>query len=220
MIYLFSGEDIKSKLASHEKFIKSLPKGIEVFSIGKNDFDFMQIESFYSGSGLFSPKSAIVFTNIFEREDIRDFILEHLGDMEKSENYFIFSEGKLLKPMLDAFKKAGVKPDRISIFDAVGTKGKTEKFNSFLLANAFGSKDKLNLWIYFRQAMDKGVSLEELSGVLFWKAKDMLIKQSYGKFSEPELKDFASRLAYLLPEARSKGRDAEEAFEVFLLEAF
>ncbi len=99
-------------------------------------------------------------------------------------------------------------------------KEKKERFNSFLLANALGQKDKLNLWIYFRQAMDKDVALEELAGVLFWKAKDMLLKKNHGKFKEGELKTFAAKISFLLPEARRNGKDDESAFEQFLLEAF
>jgi BMFP domain-containing protein YqiC len=48
----------------------------------------------------------------------------------------------------------------------------------------------------------------------------MILKKNFSKFPENELKDFASRLSYLLPEARKEGRDAESAFEQFLLEAF
>ena len=46
------------------------------------------------------------------------------------------------------------------------------------------------------------------------------ISKNFSKFSESELKDFASRLSYLLPKARQEGRDAESAFEQFLLKAF
>ena len=99
-------------------------------------------------------------------------------------------------------------------------KEKKEKFNNFLLANAFGARHKLNLWIYFRQAVDRGVMMEELTGVLFWKVKDMLLNKNFSKFKEAELKKIASKLSYLLPEARKKGLDAEMAFEQFLLEAF
>ena len=48
----------------------------------------------------------------------------------------------------------------------------------------------------------------------------MLIKKDFRKFSESELKDSASYLSYLLPQARKEGRDAESAFERFLLKAF
>ena len=72
----------------------------------------------------------------------------------------------------------------------------------------------------FRQAIDLGVGMEELVGILFWKAKDMILKKNFSKFRETELKYFASKLSYLLPEARKEGKDDEFAFEQFILEAF
>ncbi len=186
-----------------------------VFSINKNNFDPLQVESLYSGDGLFFSKCAVVFSNVFESEDLEDFVLDKLDFMCESKNEFIFLEGKLNKLIIDDFKKARAE---INIFEL--PKEKKEKFNNFLLADAFGNRDKLNLWIYFRQAMDKGVGMEELIGILFWKAKDMILKKNFSKFSETELKDFASKISYLLPEARKDARDDESAFEQFLLEAF
>lgn len=221
MIYLFAGDDTKTKRSTYEKFVKSLPaqaglpKGMETFFIGKNDFNPMQMESFYSGAGLFFTQCAVVYENIFEREETLDFILKRLEFMGRSKNYFIFLEGKLNKPVLDAFKKARAE---LNIFEL--PKEKKEKFNSFLLAYAFEDRDKLNLWVHFRQAMDKGVGMEELIGILFWKAKDMILKKSFRKFSEDELKNFASKISYLLPESRKLGLDDESAFEQFLLKAF
>ena len=215
MIYLFTGDDTKNKFISYEKFIKSIPTSTAIFFINRNEFNPIQIESFYSGSSLFSVLSAVIFQNIFEREETRDFVLEKLKLMGESANSFIFLEGKLNKYILDAFKKVRAE---LNIFEL--SKEKKEKFDNFLVANAFGKRDKLNTWIYFRQAMEKGVGMEELIGVLFWKIKDMLIRKDFHKFSESELKNSATRLSYLLPEARKEGRDAESAFEQFLLEIF
>jgi hypothetical protein len=223
MLYLFSGDDSKNKILNYEKFIKSLPAqtGVlpsEIFFINRNDFNPIQIESFYSGASLFKAMSVIVFQNIFEYEETRDFVLDKLKQMGESDNVFIFLEGKLNKPILDAFKKIGEKRAQINVFEL--PKQKLEKFDNFLVANAFANKDKLNTWIYFRQAMDAGVIMEEIVGVLFWKIKDMLLKNNFSKFSPEQLKTFASRISYLLPEARKTGRDAESAFEQFLLEVF
>ena len=215
MIYLFAGDDAQNKISAYEKFVKSIPKAVEIVSINRNNFNPMQIESLYSGSGLFFAKSAIIFSSIFDYEETRDFVLEKLELMAKSKNDFIFLESKLNKPILDAFKKAR---GEMNIFEL--PKEKKEKFDNFLVANAFGQKDKLNTWIYFRQAMDRGVGMEEIIGVLFWKVKDMILKRNFGKFSEAELKNFASKISYLLPEARKQGRDDEAVFEQFLLEAF
>jgi len=215
MIYLFSGDDTKNKILSYEKFIKSVPADTETFFINRNDFDPLQIDGFCSGAGLFFSKCAVVFQNVFEREENQDFILDKLKLMGESDNSFIFLEGKLNKSILDAFKKARAE---LNIFEL--PKEKKDEFNNFLVANAFAEKDKLNMWIYFRQALDRGVEMEELVGVLFWKIKDMILKKNFSKFSEKQLKTFISKISYLLPEARKKGLDAEATFERFLLEAF
>lgn len=215
MIYLFSGDDTKNKLLQYEKFIRGIPETTEKFFVNRNEFNSTQLESFYSGAGLFYKKSAVIFSDILENTEIRDFVLKKLELMQTSDNLFIFSERKLTKPVLDAFKKA---KGETNIFEL--PKEKKEKFNNFLLANAFGAKDKLNLWIYYRQAVDKGVGPEELVGVLFWKAKDMFLKRNFGKLSEGQVRRFAEKLPYLLPEARKRGKDAEIEFERFLLEAF
>ena len=135
--------------------------------------------------------------------------------ISESQNDFVFIESKLNKPILDAFRKARAE---LNIFEL--PKEKKEKYDNFILAYDFEKRDKLNLWIHFRQAMDKGVGMEELIGVLFWKAKDMILKKNFGKFKEEEINNFANKLSYLLPEARKEGIDAESAFEKFLLEAF
>ena len=215
MLYLFAGDDAKNKLIYYEKFISSIPVSTEKFSISRNNFDPAQIESLYSGSSLFSALSAALFQNILDYEETRDFVLGKLKLMQESANTFVFLESKLNKPILDAFKQAR---SEINVFEL--PKEKKEKFDNFLVANAFGQKDKLNMWIYFRQAMDRGVGKEEIIGVLFWKIKDMLLKKNFGKFSENELKNSALRLSYLLPEARKKGYDDESVFERFLLEVF
>jgi len=215
MIYLFAGDDTKNKLNNYEFFLKSFKKEVAIFSINKNEFDPIQIESFYSGAGLFFDKCVVVFLNVFEKEEIYGFLIKKLELMGQSNNVFVFLEGKLKKVELDAFKKARAE---INLFEL--SKEKKELYNNFLLAYDFEKKDKLNLWVHFREAIEKGVGMEELIGVLFWKAKDMLLKRNFNKFSEKELKDFTSRISYLLPEARKQGFEAEVIFERFLLEAF
>ncbi|MFN4181419.1 MAG: hypothetical protein ACK4FA_01855 [Candidatus Paceibacteria bacterium] len=215
MIYLFAGDDPESKIANYEKFMKEISARMQVFHIARNNMNPLEIESFYSGSGLFFNECAVVFSGILEREDERVFILKSLQAMADSPNVFVFIEGKLLKSLLDEFKKVRAE---INYFEL--PKEKHEKFNNFLLANALGEKDKKNLWIYYRQAVDKGVGLEELVGVMFWKVKDMHVKRFFGKWQEGELNRVGERLSYLLPEARRGGKDAETAFERFLLEIF
>lgn len=215
MLYLFSGEDFQNKLKAYENLLKQLEKKSEVIDIGRNDFNRTQVESLYSGSNLFGDKTTTVFRDVLENADIREFVLERLTPMGESENSFIFVEGKLNKPIIDLFKKARAE---INVFEA--PKERTQKFNTFLLANAFGDKDKRNLWIYFRQAVESGASLEEIVGIIFWKIKDMMLKKNFSKFREEELQDSLTRLSAILPRSRREGKDSEAMLEQFLLQAF
>ncbi len=217
MIFLFTGDDTKNKYIAYERYLKSIPFAEERFSVSRNNFDKTYVESLYSGSGLFFKKCTVIFSGILDNEDTRDFIMEKLELLGKSTNNFVLVEGKLGKPVLDAFKKI---KEGVEVYTFELPKEKKEKFDSFLLANAFGSKQKLNLWIYFREAMTAGVMIDELSGILFWKIKDMILKKDFRNFKEGELKNHAMKLSRLLPEARKEGIDVEAAFEQFLLEAF
>lgn len=214
MIYLFYGDDNKNKRQNFEKFLKSISQS-EVLHLNKNNFNKMELESLYSGAGLFFSKAVVVGDGLLEYEDHARFIIDRLPFLARSSNDFIFLEGKLNKSELEPFIQNQAK---ISVFEL--PKAKKEKFDNFLVANAFSAKDKLNMWVYFRQAMDLGVGMEEIIGVLFWKVKDMLLKRDFRKFSEAELKNISARLSYLLPEARQSGLDAESAFEQFILEVF
>src|ERR1700759_968466 len=106
MLYLFTGDDAANKRSNYETFIQTLPNRLEVFSIARNGFDRLQIESLYSGSSLFSPVSLVVFERILESPETRDFLLEKLQPMAASENHFVFIEDKIGKPILDLFKRA------------------------------------------------------------------------------------------------------------------
>lgn len=215
MIYLFAGDDSENKIKNYEKFVDNLDKRAEFFSISRNNFDENIFETLMGGAGLFTQKNVIFFSNILEREDERETILKNLEKMSSSQNDFIFLEGKMAKGPLDAFKKVRAE---VNYFEL--PKEKKERFNNFLLANALADRDKLRLWIYYRQAVDLGVSLEELTGVMFWKTKDMITKKNFGKFKIEELQKISFNLATLLPKSRGEAKDDEAMLEKYLLEIF
>ncbi len=217
MLHLFAGEDTQGKRASYDRFMISLPEGTEIFHIEGKNFDRAQVESFYSGAGLFFKRCAVVLEDILERKEEAEFLFANLEKMSSSENIFIFLERKMSKPVLDEFKRSGAE---LNVFELEKKKENGAKFNGFVLANSLGERNKLSLWLNFCRAREAGMELDPLAGILFWKVKDMLLRRSFGKFSEKELKELAGKISALLPKARKEGRDPEAAFEEFLLEAF
>ena len=216
MIHLFAGNDTARKRSAYDRFMISLPEGTDISFVGVRSFSREELEGFISSAGLFSARNAVVLEDLFEREEDADYLLEKLPKMAFSPNVFIFLERKLGKPALDSFREAGAE---MNIFEQEKKIEKNGKFNSFVLADALAARNKLLLWINFCQAMEAGVELEPIAGILFWKTKDMLLKKSFGKYSEEELKDLSGKISILLPEARGRGADPEIAFEKFLLEA-
>ena len=212
MIYLFTGDDTTNRNKAYLKSLKDF-NDLPLIQINKNNFSIDTVESLYSDANLFDPKSVIVFSYLLEDKKYSEFILNKLEFFNSSKNVFIFLENKLLKPVIDEFKKH---KSEIFVFEL--KKEAKEVFNNFLLANAFVARDKVLLWLYFRQATDKGVSLEELVGVLFWKVKDMILNKNFLKYKENELLEIAHKLSILLPKSRKEGKEAEITFEKFLLE--
>ena len=246
MIYIFTGDDTFKKRKAYQDFLSfflkkeeteekepkteslknkdfktrnpenSKSSNTEKFFFSDRNFNKDQIKMLISGGGLFSKKTVVIIENSLEKEETKDFILKNLQDMADSPNDFVFIEDKQQKAVLDEFIEKGAEVNR---FEVDHKAEERKHFNVFALADAFSTRNKLLLWMLFRQALEKEIPLEELAGVLFWKAKDMLLKKSYGKYSEKELQDFASTISYLLPKARKEGKDAETAFEQFLLDS-
>ena len=212
MIYLFFGNDTKLKRKTYLDFMKSIPERANVFDIHKNNFDLMQFESLYSSNSLFFAKSVVVLNNIFENEEIKEIVLANLANLEKSINDFIVLEGDLKKAELDAFKKVRAE---INLFEKKEIKKQT--FNTFILANNLGDRDKLNIWINLQMAYKENVAVDAIVGVLFWKVKDMIIKKDFKKFSLEELQKIARELPFLLSNSRLSSKDDQVSLEQFLI---
>lgn len=215
MIFLFYGDDTDRKHKGYAAFLKSISPETEKFFFGKRVLDKNFFENFFSGQGLFFKKCAVIFSGVSEAGDFYQFVLKNISTLSSSPNLFVFLEGEMDKNDLDIFKESGAE---INFFPL--SKQKKEKYNNFLLADAFASRDRFHLWLFFRQAVDLGVSLEELTGVLFWKVKDMILKKNFSKVKEGELKKILVELPFLLLQSRKEGRDAEAVLERFLLKIF
>jgi len=215
MIYLFSGDDTKKKRTAYEKLLKSVSKETELFFFSDKDFDKDQIKMLYAGHALFSKKNIVIIENGLDKEENKEFIFKNLNKIADAEYDFVFLEGKQPKTIIDKFIKVGGEVNQFNIDFKVEER---KHFNIFALTDTFSVRNKLNLWIVFRQAIEKEIPLEEIVGVLFWKAKDMLLKKNFKKFSEKELENFISKISYFLPKVRKEGIDAESALEQFLLE--
>jgi len=204
MIYILSGNDTKKKNA----YLKKLCNGDLPIFVSPTDVSKAMLFDYAQSTTLFGIHPTIVVENIIE-EEILDFSPEDLSSLKESQTTFVFIEDKLLMPDVKKYKKY------TTIEDFSSTTKKIIKKN-FDIAEAFSRKDKIGTWILYRKAISLGAVPEEISGIIFWKIKTMLL---YGTkfFSPDELKNKSSELVSIYHRAHKGDCDFTIGLEQFIL---
>ena len=206
MIYILQGGNTKNKNAFLKKLCKnSLPILLPRLEVSKERlFD-------YAGSvSLFGDAVIVVIENLIKEEEIV-FKEEELNILKESGTIFVFIEEKLLAEGIKKYKKYATIED----FSSPTTK-KAPKINVFDLADAYARRDKIGTWILYRGAISAGSVPEEISGIIFWKIKTMLLSGTKF-FSKEELKNRSSELVSVYHRAHRGDTDFTIGLEQFIL---
>ena len=188
MYYFLHGKnnsEARKKLKSLTEILHSKRPDSEIFRIHDENWSDSQFDELLVAQGLFDQKYIIILDSLFDLKDAKERIVERAKYMKESENVFLIIEGDTDKKTLTAISKHA---DKVQEFnDGVV---KEERFNTFALADAFARRDKKNLWIGYLQAIDLGISPEEISGVLFWQIKSILLAMKTKDAKESKLSPF------------------------------
>lgn len=205
MIYILVGNDFKKKNA----YIKKLGGG-EVPVVLSLEEKPKEAILYYSESVNLFGNSPSIIVEDFLKTDLT-FKSEEWAMLKESKTPFFFLEDKLTSTEINKLKKYAV----IETFE---TKASVEKLksNTFNIADSFAKKDKMNTWLLYKEAVSRGSSPEEISGILFWKVKTLLLNGSQ-VFSKEELKCFSSELVSLYHMAHLGKKDFVIGLEQFIL---
>lgn len=240
MIVLIYGAQTDKVRSVSQKTVESLKKkrpDAGFFRMDDESFDEAQFEELIFGQGLFDKKFIVHLDRVMEDKNVREYILKKLKELADSENAFVVTEYKLVKPTLEKLKKVAIKTEE---FDAKKVES-VQEFNIFALADAIGKKDKKNLWILYTQALKKDVAPEQIHGTLFNQVKNMLLikkadEQNVGvgglgihpfvlkkatgfarNFSKEELETYSRALFTIYHDARGGGDELDIGLERFIL---
>jgi hypothetical protein len=208
MIYFLIGNDNKKK-NQRIKMISGLLKPIQI-NADKISKEILLDYAF--SSSLFGDMSFIVVDDFLSRKDII-LNIDDLKNIEKSKNIFIFSEDSVLATEEKKYKKYA----EIEYFDKKEEKKDTGK-GVFAICDAFARKDKIGAWVLYREAIEKGITPENISGILFWKIKSMILNNNKA-FSLDTLKKQSSQIVTLHHRAHRGELDFVVGLEQFILEA-
>jgi hypothetical protein len=208
MLYLYTGTDReKARAKMNADIAKDAKKDAHVLRI--NDAHATEdLRAALRGGGMFAERRILVFEGVCLNEEMREMLLTALPVLSDSaEDVFIYEE----KPLADLRKKLEKHAERTERFDAPK---KERDSGIFAVANALRNADKKALWVSYMKEIAKGSAPEAIHGVLFWGAKDALMKAGSSNAREKKL---VAQLAALPHEARRRGEDMEYALERFIL---
>jgi DNA polymerase III delta subunit len=211
MIHFLYGTDTEKARRALGKELGQVTKGEWVVRI-TDAHTLADLHSALQGGGMFGGTCVTVFDTVLGggQEDMRETLVRALEGLRDSGERFYILEGSL-----DAATRKHVEKfaEKVEKFDAP----KKEKDNSiFALANALQRGDKKALWMGLMREFGKGGAPEALHGLLFWGAKQMLLKARAPEESR-RAQSLVAELAELPHLARRRGEDLEYALERFVL---
>ncbi len=217
MIYFYYGTDIKKTHLKSYELINSLLKkkpDASFFKIDTENFDVITLKEYVGSQGLFSDKYIVLLDRLCEKKDIKEEYIDLLKEISGSDNIFIILEGKIDKVTATKIEK---KSEKTIKFDLEESFNKKSDSNAFEIANALGRRNKKEIWILYRKYIDSGSAPEELHGILFWKAKNMLLIKDFSSWKEEELLNLIDKLITIYHEARRGNGELETSLEALIL---
>ncbi len=216
MIRFFIGTDrAKARAALEAAVVRHAEGGARIIRITDANSPEDLLAALQSGVGetnLFAERGAraLVLEYVLEREELREALLQALPTLAAARTAVFALEEKVsadIRKRIDAFA------EEVNKFD-----GKTARESPaiFALATALRRGDKKTLWVRYQEQLAADAAPEAIHGVLFWGAKDMLLK-SRDERSAGRAKRLVAALAELPHEARRRGEDLEYALERFVL---
>lgn len=226
MLHVVVGNDYDKIKKVVDKHVGKLERVL----FSADDLAYDVVDGHISSSGLFNEPQAIVLKDTLVEHV--DFIIDRAESMSSSDNVFIIVDPKILKKERTKLEKHAKSYSEYALNEK-----KVSDNSLFNLADFLGKKDKKNLWLGFRQAIEDGKQPEEIHGILWWQIKTLLLiqnsttnpglhpfvfnknKKAAENFSANELRDLSKNLVNLYHKARMGEIEMENGIEQFILQS-
>lgn len=169
------------------------------------------LKGYATSASLFGDTMTIVVEGLLSETDMVPSV-DMLKELNDSQPLFIFLEDKLTV----SEEKKYTKYSTITHFDLPTIKKSAPKVNTFAIADAYGKHDKIGTWVLYRDAIEKGTEPEAISGMLFWKIKQMILANPKAQ-NIHILKRNSGELVSLYHKAHKGERDFVVGLEQFIL---
>ena len=184
MLKLYFGTDRQNVRDAATTFVDAQlsPDGT-VTTLEAGTFAPGQIADALGASSLFGGEEWFVIDSPADNPDLTEEVKTHLKEMSESQNTFLIMEGALLAPAKKAYAKHVESSEEFTL-------EKSERFNTFAMADALAQKDRRQLWVLLQEAKLNGQAAEEIIGILWWQLKALRLASVTNTAAEAGMKDF------------------------------
>lgn len=205
MLYFFSGTDTEKARAALHAAIEKAHQGVRTLRITDAHM-LADLATSLQGVGMFGGEQVVIFDHVYLNDEMREVLAARLPALSKSKDAYYMLEGAL-----DAASRKSIEK-YATTFERFDAKKIAKQETIFALANALQGGKKKDLWVGYRRELAAGKAPEAVHGVLFWAAKQSLLRSD-----SPRARSLVASLAELPHEARRQGVDLEYALEQFVL---
>lgn len=193
MLYVIYGSDThkaRAKLHDLLELAKKKRPEAELFKITTENWSDSQFDELLVAQGLFEQKYTTVLDNLFEKKDIKSFVLDKVKEMKESKQIFLMLESSIDAASLKKLEKFS---EKVQVFEK--SEDKKPSINIFSITDGLVQKDKKKLWISYIDLLGRGAVAEEVHGILFWQVKNMILASRAGSATETGLSPFVYKNA-------------------------
>lgn len=207
MIFLFTGTDtaqIRENVRAETKKHAGVGSVLRITDANTP----ADLEMALRGGGMFDGGQVVVCDNVCANEEMDRMLLEALPRLQKAKEIFFIIEASpnaATRKRLEKYAETTVR------FDAAKL---AKKQTIFALANALQKGNKKELWVGYQRELADGKAPEAIHGVLFWAAKQYLLRSP----TDTHARRLVATLAALPHEARRERCEMEYAIERFILQ--
>ncbi len=193
MLYvIYGGDTQKARKKLHELLDLAQKKrpDAELFKITTENWNPSKFDELIVAQGLFENKYTVVLDNVFEKKDIKGYVVDKLSNMNESEQIFL-----MLESGIDAATLKKITKDSKQVQEFTKAEVKKEFNSIFSVADGLRDKDKKRLWVTYLDTLNKGFPPEEIHGVFFWQVKNMILASRADSSKDTGLSPFVYKNA-------------------------
>ena len=168
MLYLIVSNTAASRRLHIEKIVESI-SGSEVLLYDETYGALADLEQYFYPS-LFTSTPPIVQVKFMVASDTDIVTAPFLKKLRMSSTIFLFEEMTVPSPLITLFKKSGASVHEGEKIPTVKKEG-----DIFMVTKALTAPDKKSRWMAYRASLETH-AIEAIIGILYWKIRDMVVK--------------------------------------------